>query len=366
MDWPFKNYHDILDGINRFDDTTYASTRNYLNGNVSKFSPYLSRGIISTKFVFDVVTRNNPKAVNGKFVQELLWRDYFQRLLQSRPDLYRVSLRQDLSENTHKGIPIAVLNAATGIDAIDKAINELYETGYMHNHFRMYVAALCCNIAKSNFTYPAKWMYYHLLDADIGSNYASWQWISGNLTGKQYLANQENINRYSESEQSGTFLDKTYEALSAIPQPESLKEFSNPVFETLIPDAVIPNLQYESTLLYTIYNLDPNWEIHKKVNRVLILEPSHFDKFPISEKVLRFILEASKNIKDLQIFCGEFDTLSSRFPFQNFTAKEHPILKFEGVQITQRDWIVPEVEGFFQSFSKYYSQCQKYLNNEKK
>ena len=76
-------------------------------------------------------------------------------------------------------MPKAVVEANTTIDAIDEAINELYQNGYMHNHMRMYLASLCCNIAKCHWKHPAKWMYFYLLDGDLASNTLSWQWVAG-------------------------------------------------------------------------------------------------------------------------------------------------------------------------------------------
>ena len=49
----------------------------------------------------------------------------------------------------------------------------------MHNHFRMYIASLICNFSNCHFLTPSKWMYYYLLDGDVGSNALNWQWVSG-------------------------------------------------------------------------------------------------------------------------------------------------------------------------------------------
>lgn len=149
--WPLTDYDKIVAAVNEFDESKYAGTRNFIDGHVSRFSPYISRGCISTKMVFEAVVKRNPKAARGKFVQELLWRDYFQRLLQARPDLFENGVQNPKPARRKSGLPKAVWNAKTGIIALDDAIQELYDTGYMHNHFRMYTAALCCNIAKHKF-----------------------------------------------------------------------------------------------------------------------------------------------------------------------------------------------------------------------
>ena len=40
------------------------------------------------------------------------------------------------------------LSDGTGINVIDREIKNLYDSGYMHNHMRMYVASIATNIAK--------------------------------------------------------------------------------------------------------------------------------------------------------------------------------------------------------------------------
>ena len=84
----------------------------------------------------------------------------------------------------------------------------------MHNHLRMYTASICCNIGQYHWLRPAKWMYYHLLDGDWGSNALSWQWVAGTNSNKKYIANQANINKFCYSNDQNTFLDKSYELLS--------------------------------------------------------------------------------------------------------------------------------------------------------
>ena len=43
------DYPSILQAIDVIEPIAYAQTRNYLNGKVTYLSPYLSRGVISTR-----------------------------------------------------------------------------------------------------------------------------------------------------------------------------------------------------------------------------------------------------------------------------------------------------------------------------
>ena len=79
------NYQEVLQRIRKIDPVKYGSTRNYLNGSVTYLSPYISRGIISTKFILsEVLNRGyNPSKIE-KFIQELAWRDYWQQIAISK------------------------------------------------------------------------------------------------------------------------------------------------------------------------------------------------------------------------------------------------------------------------------------------
>ena len=67
--------------LQQVDPGQYASTRNFLNGAVTRLSPYLRYGVLSLAEVRDAVlekVRHPEEAV--KLVNELGWRDYWQRL----------------------------------------------------------------------------------------------------------------------------------------------------------------------------------------------------------------------------------------------------------------------------------------------
>ena len=171
---------DILNEIiTNFDVAAYARTRNFKNGKVSRLSPYISRGVISTKFVLELLMqRGLDKKKMEKFFQELVWRDYWQKIWQKNQDLL-IDLKHPQQHVKFRTVPKAIVEGKTGISAMDDCIHEFYETGYIHNHMRMYIAAVCCNVGQYHWLKPAQWMYYHLLDGDWGSNSLSWQWVAG-------------------------------------------------------------------------------------------------------------------------------------------------------------------------------------------
>ena len=359
-DFP-RDYASILERINQIDPVAYGMSRNYLDGAVTYLSPYVSRGVISTRQILDaVLAKGHEFREIESFVKELCWRDYFQRVGQHK-DL-NTDIRFPQPGVSSHGIPTAVLQAKTGVEAVDKAIQVLYETGYMHNHARMYTASIVCNIAKSYWKNPSKWMYYHLLDGDWASNACSWQWVAASNSSKKYFANQENINKYANTNQRGTYLDKSYEELSTMEVPESL--FASEIFqlEASLPQNVEiqlnPNLP---TYVYNYYNLDPLWHIHDEGNRVLLLEPDLFNQHPVSDRCIEFILALSQNIPNVQVYVGSFQSLSGFCGTAPIHFKEHPLNKnYAGIE-EPRDWIASQVDGYFPSFFGYWKQVEKSL-----
>ena len=361
---PFPtSYIEILQRVSAIEPRTYGRTRNFINGAVTYLSPYISRGIISTKFVlYEVLQQGYKPAEIEKFIQELAWRDYWQQVWIDKGTGINQDLKHAQKEVSNTEIPKAIVNANTGIDAIDSAIREFYKTGYLHNHLRMYIAAIACNMGQSHWKTPAQWMYYHLLDADWASNALSWQWVAGANANKKYVANQENINKYCLTQQKNTFLDVPYDAFNEFGIPEVLKETIPLVLTTPLPKkqhiAVDANLP---TYLYNFYNLDPLWKKDKKSNSILLLEPSHFKDYPIGQNSMDFMLSfCRENIPNIQIYVGAFHELLEEYDLNNIHYKEHPLNAHYTGTVTPRAWMF-DVQGYYPSFFSFWKKCKKQL-----
>ncbi len=356
------SYSEILARIEQIDPIKYGRTRNFIDGAVTYLSPYISRGVISTSFVFErLLNRGFHPSPIEKMIQELAWRDYWQQLWIAKGDEINTDFKNTQKEVFHHQMPIALLEAKIGIDAIDEAILNFYETGYLHNHLRMYVASIACNIGKSHWRVPAQWMYYHLLDGDWASNALSWQWVAGSNSNKKYYANQENINKYCYTDQRDTFLDVGYDAFEEINVPEVLLNTSMPELKTPLPEN--KEISFNENLpvvLYNYYNLDPNWKTGMKANRIVLLEPSHFQKYPVGQNGIDFMLNLAKNLENAQIFVGEFDELMSEHKTSQVYFKEHPTNNhYKGIE-EARDWMF-DVQGYFPSFFGFWKKCKKQL-----
>lgn len=355
----------IENRVRDIDPVSYAATRNYKDGAVTHLSPYISRGVISTKQVFEhIKTLGLPWYKVEKLVQELVWRDYWQQVWIAKGEGIERDLKHNQTLISNHQIPSAIVNAETGIEEVDKAIIELYETGYMHNHMRMYVASICCNIANSHWLQPAKWLYGHLLDGDLASNHLSWQWVAGAFSSKKYYANQWNINTYFKSDQKDTFLDVQYEEFEHLEIPGKLLDTVPFYLETLLPSHLQPELvKNKTTLIYNYYNLDPYWHKGENVQRVFLLEPSFFQKNPASQKCIDFALDLATNIKGIQLFVGELSDLEELVNSEHFIFKEHPKNTHYKGKEELREWM-STVKGYYPSFFAFWKKCKKEIRYE--
>jgi deoxyribodipyrimidine photo-lyase len=357
------SYNDILEQINRVDPVIYGKTRNFINGAVTYLSPYLSRGIITLPQVKQLVMAKGYTPYQAeKFLQELAWREYYQRVWCHFGDSLFTDIKQPQQPVRHYAMIKAVQDAATGIDAIDAHIRQFYETGYLHNHVRMYVAGITCNLGQAHWLQPARWMYYHLLDGDLASNTCSWQWVAGSFSSKKYIANQENVNKYLFSRQRNTFLDREYDIIFNQPVPDALAATVELELTTPLPVTPAPLLDYSKPLLlYNSYNLNVEWRKDNDVNRLLLLEPAHFDKYPVSAKVMQFILDLASNIEGLQIFTGGVATIPGIHEFPAVYSITHPLTAhYPGIKDPYW-WMFPQVTGYHNSFFNFWKQAKRFL-----
>ncbi len=211
----------------------YSKRRNYDLGwphkDVSKLSPYLRRRLISENEVLQIALRKNSPESLEKFIQEIFWRTYWRGWLEMRPDVYR----DYINAHDDTGLPVK-----TGIKCFDHWTEELIETGYLHNHARMWYASIWIFTLRKSWISGANFFKEHLLDWCPASNTLGWRWVAGLQTqGKIYIAKADNVklftnNRFfpnGELNESPVFdyhLWKTYEKSSDI-------SYENPNFSTV-------------------------------------------------------------------------------------------------------------------------------------
>jgi deoxyribodipyrimidine photo-lyase len=180
----------------------YAAERNYdIEGhaNVSQLSPYISYRALREDEVIRAALNKYSYNTIQKFIDEVFWRTYWKGWLEHRPQIWHnywqdvQTLHEDLPKDYHKAI-----EGQTGIDCFDYWVRELTETGYLHNHARMWFASIWIFTLELPWQLGADFFMQNLLDGDAASNTLSWRWVAGLQTkGKTYLARASNIKKYT-------------------------------------------------------------------------------------------------------------------------------------------------------------------------
>ncbi len=191
--------------LKKINPVHYAKSRNFLTGAVTRLSPYLRHGVLSLAEVRDYVWQQVAEPIEAeKLITELGWRDYWQRLYgeitTAGEDIWvdREEYKTGyLPKDYNATLPQEIQQGSTGMVCIDSFSQELRDTGYLHNHSRMWLAAYIIHWRRIKWQAGAKWFLEHLLDGDPASNNLSWQWVASTFSHKPYFFNRENLERYS-------------------------------------------------------------------------------------------------------------------------------------------------------------------------
>ncbi|MEP3114027.1 deoxyribodipyrimidine photo-lyase [Nisaea sp.] len=156
---------------------------------VSRLSPHLHFGEIGPRQVWHrtvahcITAGRDPFSGSTEhFLKELVWREFSHAQLYYNPTLPEACLRPE-----YEGFPWigsekplrAWQRGQTGIPIVDAGMRELWQTGYMHNRVRMICASFLVKHLMVDWRAGEAWFWDTLVDADLASNAASWQWVAG-------------------------------------------------------------------------------------------------------------------------------------------------------------------------------------------
>jgi deoxyribodipyrimidine photo-lyase len=370
--------------IRAVNPTLYARTRNALEGSVSGLSPYITHGYVSLREVLAGVYARHPLDVQHKFVYELGWREYFRHVWKHHGERIFSSLHEGIlpDESYSPEVPGDVQHAVTGIPAIDCAVRTLYETGYLHNHARMWLASYLVHLRKVHWRAGADWLYSHLLDGDLASNHLSWQWVAGTGSHKPYLFNAENVARYAPTpwHSEGTAIDTSYEALEHIARSDrplpTLLSAAHAGPEIAEPEklrAAPPWLGSTTPDPETVFGRDV-WIVHPwslgplpadlSQNSVVVglcIQEFHHD-WPWTERRWRFVGERMRKITSL-IWWADLNSVRKALEGASSarcTADPHlPAALASFVGYMQAPSLFPDVESPCRSFSQWWHRATR-------
>jgi deoxyribodipyrimidine photo-lyase len=183
--------------LERFRAKNYGR-RNHTNAPVSKLSAYLRHGVLSITEVAAHIRTHVQGREREEFLKQLTWREFFNLVLEQEG----TAVFENLEEPKYTArwatqMPDDVLEGDTGLPCVDAWVEKLVETGYLHNHERLWFAAYTVHFRKIDWKAGYDFFREHLLDGDITSNALSWQWVASTFSHKPYFMNKENIAKFS-------------------------------------------------------------------------------------------------------------------------------------------------------------------------
>ena len=304
----------------------YQNNRNLDRGRdghsfVSRLSPFVRHRILSEEELISNVLTSHSRSAAFKFIQEIFWRTYWKGWLEHRPvvwDRFEVEVQSEFGKL--KQVPVKneifeqAIGGSTEIAIFNSWVNELKETGYLHNHARMWFASIWIFTLRLPWQLGADFFYNHLLDGDPASNTLGWRWVAGLQTaGKTYLATESNI-RKNAAQRLKTIPDserglerlatQTFEIEDSLTIEEKAPSSSR--FVDLSPVGIEEN----DAVLVTVEDLSTQW-LDRAGNHVAIFERTDgrhseikkkFRQEAIEEVKYRIAENSSVGIENIKIF----------------------------------------------------------------
>ena len=174
-----KRLEDFLDGP----VSSYKADRDIPGKDAtSRLSPHLHFGEISPRQVWHQTVAVEQSSGTETFLKEIIWREFGYTLLFDNPEMPQEPLQDKFKsfpwKNNAKHLK-AWQKGRTGYPIVDAGMRELWNTGIMHNRVRMIVASFLVKHLLIHWREGEAWFWDTLVDADLASNTANWQWVAG-------------------------------------------------------------------------------------------------------------------------------------------------------------------------------------------
>ncbi len=161
----------------------------------SKLSPFLRWGHLSAQQLFSalqpLLEDAGAHAGAAAMLRQLAWRDFCWHLLYHYPHLSTENFRREYDAmgwawpNEQEQTMAewrAWTRGETGYRLVDAGMQQLWQTGWMHNRVRMVVASFLVKNLQIHWRAGEEWFWDTLVDADPASNAVNWQWVAGSGT----------------------------------------------------------------------------------------------------------------------------------------------------------------------------------------
>lgn len=207
----------------------YGEWRNRLDvEGTSGLSPYLRFGVLSARRAAAAAYAAIQAAPDAQarqsaetWLNELIWREFYQYILYHFPHARRESFRADLRHIRWENDPRrfdAWRTGQTGYPLIDAAMRQLVQTGWMHNRARMVVASFLTKDLLVDWRWGEQWFMQHLVDGDPAANNGGWQWTAGTGTdAAPYFRIFNPVTQSARFDPQGEYIRRWTPELGAVP-----------------------------------------------------------------------------------------------------------------------------------------------------
>jgi deoxyribodipyrimidine photo-lyase len=158
----------------------------------SRLSPYLRFGAISVRrcleAAFERARERHGRESVQKWIDELLWRDFYAAILDAHPHVLRGAYRREYDAvrwNDDREGFAAWCEGRTGYPIVDAGMRQLAASGWMHNRVRMLTASFLAKDLLVDWRLGERFFYRGLVDGDPASNNGGWQWAASTGTDPQ-------------------------------------------------------------------------------------------------------------------------------------------------------------------------------------
>ncbi len=160
----------VIPGYHKYRDLPAMDRTSYI-------SPHLRFGTVSIRKIVTIALNQNINYLN-----ELIWREFFMQILFHYPDVVTSNFRNKYDDirwrNDEKEF-VRWCAGETGYPMVDAGMQQLNETGFMHNRVRMITAGFLCKHLLIDWRWGESYFAGKLLDYELSSNNGNWQWAAG-------------------------------------------------------------------------------------------------------------------------------------------------------------------------------------------
>ncbi len=172
---PFPTKHLREDIVRNYDKTRdFPATEG-----TTRLSVHLRFGTVSVRELV-----RTALAANETWLNELIWRDFYQQILWHFPRIETTSFKPEYDRIPWRQGTEADADferwceGQTGYPIVDAGMRELNATGYMHNRVRMITASFLTKHLLLDWRRGERYFAKKLLDFDLAANNGGWQWAA--------------------------------------------------------------------------------------------------------------------------------------------------------------------------------------------